>query len=145
PGAILMRAALAIVFASCFCACTNFANPTLVVDLRILAVDVEPSEVILDADLTDPANPTVANNPSITVTPLIIDPAGGGRTVTYTISACPNDPFAPGAPGSGMGAAAFPSGGARTTVGSALCDENSPTTWLLTSGAVPNGMSVTVQ
>ncbi|HMF39107.1 MAG TPA: hypothetical protein VKQ32_00370 [Polyangia bacterium] len=139
------RLALAFVCALPMAACTNFANPSLVVDLRVLAVDVEPSEVILDADLTDPSMPVVANNPPITVTPLIIDPAGGGRTVTYTISACPNNPFAPAPAGSGMGPAGFPSGGARTTVGSALCDENSPTTWLLTSGAVPNGTSVTVQ
>ena len=131
-------------------ACTNFANPSMVVDLRILAVDVEPSEVILDADLSDPSMPVVANNPPITVTPLIIDPAGGGRTITYTVSACPNNPFAPAPPGSGMGAGAFPSGGARTTVGSALCDESSPTTWVLTSGPVtvdptsPTGTSVTV-
>ena len=47
--------------------------------------------------------------------------------MTYTISACPNDPFAPAPPGGGQGGGAFPSGGARTTVGSALCDENSPT------------------
>jgi hypothetical protein len=65
--------------------------------------------------------------------------------VTYTISACPNDPFAPAPPGGGMGGGMFPSGGARTTVGSALCDENSPTTWPLTPGPVPAGMSVTLQ
>ena len=148
-----MRAPLALAFVCSLplAACTNFANPTLVVDLRILAVDVEPSEVILDADLSDPSMPVVANNPPITVTPLIVDPAGGGRTVTYTVSACPNNPFAPAPPGSGMGAGALPSGGARTTVGSALCDEHSPTTFVLTTGAVtvdptsPTGTSVTVQ
>ena len=114
-------------------ACTSFADPTTVVDLRVLAVKVEPSEIILDADLTDPAHPIVdpANNPMITVTPLIADPAGYGRPLTYTISACPNDPFAPAAPGGGQGGGAFPSGGARTTVGSALCDDPEKT-WLLT-------------
>jgi len=127
-------------------ACTNFANPTMVVDLRVLAVAVEPSEIILDADLSDPTMPVVdpANNPPLTVTPLIVDPAGGGRPVTYTVSACPNNPFAPAPPGSGQGAGAFPSGGARTTVGSALCDPTSPTTWLLTADPVPNGTAATV-
>ena len=50
----------------------------------------------------------------------------------YTINACPNNPFAAAPQGGGQGGGAFPSGGARTTVGSALCDENSPTTWSLT-------------
>jgi hypothetical protein len=128
-------------------ACTNFADPTTVVDLRMLAVKVEPSEIILDADLSNPASPIVdpANNPAVTVTPLIADPAGYGRPVTYTISACPNDPFAPAAPGGGQGGGAFPSGGARTTVGSALCDESSPKTWLLTPGPIAAGSSFDVQ
>jgi hypothetical protein len=148
-----MRAPLVLIaLAACgAAACTNFADPTTVVDLRMLACKVEPSEIILDADISNPAMPTVGNNPPVTVTPLILDPAGGGRPVTYTISACPNNPFAPAPPAGGMGGDAFPSGGARTTVGSALCDENSPTTWVLTSGPVAvdtsgnGGMSVSVQ
>jgi hypothetical protein len=82
--------------AGLFAACTDFANPTTVVDLRVLAVQTEPSEIILDADLSNPAMPVVdpANNPGVTVTPLIADPLGDGRPVTYTISACPNNPFA---------------------------------------------------
>jgi hypothetical protein len=128
-------------------ACTDFQNPTTVVDLRMLAVAVQPSEIILDADLSDPSMPVVdpANNPPVMVTPLIVDPKGHGRDVTYTISACPNDPFAPAPPGGGQGGGAFPSGGARTTVGSALCDENSPTTWLLTPNPIKSGESVLVQ
>jgi hypothetical protein len=111
--------------------CPSFEDPTRVIDLRMLGVQVDPSEIILDADISDPANPTAANNPPVKVTPLIADPVGG-RTVTYTISACPNDPFAPAAPGGGQGGGAFPSGGARTTVGSALCEEGGEKTWVLT-------------
>lgn len=120
-------------FVAVVAACTDFQNPTTVVDLRILAVKVEPSEIILDADVSDPSNPTVdpANNPMVTVTPLIADPRGDGRPVTYAINACPNNPFAPAPPGGGQGGGAFPSGGARTTVGSALCDASSLTTWTL--------------
>jgi hypothetical protein len=127
-------------------ACTDFANPTTIVDLRMLAVQTEPSEIILDVDLSNPAMPVVdpANNPGVTVTPLIVDPLGDGRPVTYTISACPNNPFAAAPQGGGQGGGAFPSGGARTTVGSALCDENSATTWVLTEGAVPAERSVEV-
>jgi hypothetical protein len=117
-------------------ACTNFQDPTTVVDLRLLAVKVEPSEIILDADLSDPTMPVAANNPMVTVTPLIADPKGGGRAVTYSISACPNNPFAAAPPGGGQGGGAFPSGGARTTVGSALCDEGSDTTWPLEPGPI---------
>lgn len=133
--------------AASLAACTNFADPTTVVDLRVLAVRAEPSEIILDADLTNLSMPVVdpANNPAIEITPLIADPAGNMRPVTYTITACPNDPFAPAPPGGGQGGGAFPSGGARTTVGSALCDENSDTTWVLWDQPADNGTTVTVQ
>ena len=127
----MKRALITSLLVAC-AACTSFEDPTRVIDLRMLAVQVEPSEIILDADISDPANPTAANNPPVKVTPLIADPAGGGRTVTYTIDACPNDPFAPAAPGGGQGGGAFPSGGARTTVGSALCEEGGEKTWRLT-------------
>jgi hypothetical protein len=40
-------------------ACTNFEDPTTVIDLRALAVQVQPSEIVLSVDLTDPRNPTV--------------------------------------------------------------------------------------
>ena len=99
-GTVLRRArlALAALVAVAAVGCTNFEDPTTVIDLRVLAVQVEPSEIILDADISDPAMPTVdpANNPPVTMTPLIVDPTGGGRAVTYTIIACPNNPFAAG-------------------------------------------------
>jgi hypothetical protein len=123
-------------------ACTSFEDPTTVIDLRALAVQVEPSEIILSVDLTDPRNPTVdpANNPPLMVTPLVADPKGDNRELTYTILACPNDPFAAAPPGASQGGGPFPSGGARTTVGSALCDETSPNTWtLMDATPVPAG------
>jgi len=87
--------ALLLTVAAMSAGCTNFEDPTTVIDLRMLAAVVAPSEIILDADLSDPSMPVVdpANNPPVTVTPLIVDPRGNGRKVTYTISACPNDPF----------------------------------------------------
>jgi hypothetical protein len=123
-------------------ACTNFEDPTTVIDLRALAIRVEPSEIVLSVDVTDPTNPTVdpASNPPLIVTPLVADPQGGGRDLTYTILGCPNDPFAAAPPGASQGGGPFPSGGARTTVGSALCDEASPNTWtLLPATTVPAG------
>jgi hypothetical protein len=135
-GAVLLGAA----------ACTNFQDPTTVVDLRVLAVQTQPSEIILSVDVSDPMNPIVdpASNPPVTVTPLIVDPAGGGRPVTYSIIGCPNDPFAPAPPGP-AGGGAFPAGGARTTVGSQLCDETSPNTWTLAAGPIAAGQSAVVQ
>jgi hypothetical protein len=126
--------------------CTSFQDPTTVVDLRVLAVQTEPSEVILEVDLSDPTAPVVdpASNPPVTVTPLIVDPAGGGRPVTYTVLGCPNDPNAASPPG-GMGGGMFPSGGGRTTVGSALCDPASPNTWTFVGTPTAAGASVTVQ
>jgi len=140
------RALSLLVFGMLASACTNFEDPTTVIDLRMLAVKVEPSEIILSVDLSDLSMPIVdpASNPGVKVTPLIADPAGGGRDVTFTINACPNNPFAPAPPGGGQMGGGFPSGGARTTVGSALCDENSDTTWPLAPDPIPNGMSVDV-
>jgi hypothetical protein len=146
-GQKVYRSCALLLVAASGLGCTDFQNPTTVVDLRMLAVEIEPSEIILNADLGNPSMPVVdpASNPPLVVTPLVVDPRGDGRPVTYTISACPNDPFAPAPPGGGQGGGAFPSGGARTTVGSALCDENSPTTWLLTPSPAVAGDSVTVQ
>jgi hypothetical protein len=107
-------------------ACTDFADPSTVVDLRVLGIQMEPSEIILDVN--DPST-----NLPVEMTPLILDPRG--RDVSYTVLACPNDPFASAPPGPG-GGGAFPSGGARTTVGSAPCDPGSANTWTLTSAPV---------
>jgi hypothetical protein len=120
-------------------ACTDFENPTTVIDLRMLAVAAEPSEIILNVDISDPMMPTLdpASNPPIMLTPLIADPVGDGRELLYTIRACPNNPFAAAPPSGGQGGGAFPSGGARTTVGSALCEDGAPNTWTLISGTIP--------
>jgi hypothetical protein len=119
------RLALVALFAAVTPACASFDDPSTVIDLRVLAIQTDPSEIILDRD-------DRSTNVPVRMTPLIIDPAGGGRPITYTVLACPNDPFAAAPPGPGGGGGAFPSGGARTTVGSAPCDETSDNTWSLT-------------
>jgi hypothetical protein len=136
-----LRATIAILLLAGAGACTDFENPTTVIDLRMLAVVAAPSEIILEADISNPAMPTVdpANNPPVTLTALVADPVGYGRELSYTIRACPNDPFAAAPPMGGQGGGVFPSGGARTTVGSALCDDADPNTWWLTSGIIPAG------
>jgi hypothetical protein len=118
----LLRTSLLIAAAGC----DELEHPSLVKDLRLLAVAVEPPEVILD-----PAAPA-AGPPELEVTPLLADPRGGGRPVTWTVRACGNDPLAPSAPGAGTeGAAGYPAGGARSTVGSARCPPPGPTSWSL--------------
>jgi hypothetical protein len=86
-------------------------------------VVADPPEVILD-----PSTP--ADVPLIEVRPLIADPRGDGRAVTWTARACANDPLAPSAPGAGTeGAGNYPAGGARSTVGSNLCPPEGPWSW----------------
>jgi len=110
--------------------CGTFDDPSTVKDLRILAVGAEPSEVILnvatDADLTRAAIPPLF------LSPLIANPIG--LPVTVTISVCANDPAAASPPNNGTDPTGYPAGGARATVGSALCDGD-PTQVLLVDGA----------
>jgi hypothetical protein len=100
-------------------ACHTFDDPSTVHDLRILAVKVDPSEVILEDAATEP--------PALTLTPLIADPAGGGRAVTWTLRACPNDPRGP-APPNANPESNYPAGGAYASVGSERCAADSPLT-----------------
>ena len=126
-------------------ACTSFPDQSTVVDLRVLAVTSDPSEVILKIDglpsdpsaKIDPAALSIdpASIPTIHVTPLAPDPAAAmaGRAVTWSLVACPNDPYGAAPPGP-QGDAADPAGGANTTVGSTLCDDASPNTWPFATG-----------
>jgi hypothetical protein len=114
---VMLAAAAAVLAAG---ACTSFADPSTVTDLRVLAVSTEPAEVILT--IRSPEEAAAASIPDITLTPLVADPAGGGRPLTLTVTACANDPSAPSPPSNGDDPTGFPAGGARTTVGSALCD-----------------------
>jgi hypothetical protein len=100
--------------------CASFEDPSTVVDLRVLAISATPSEVILNA--TNPSELAGQPIPEIRLLPLIVDPRGGGRPVLVTVSVCANDPLAPSPPNNGGDVTGYPSGGARTTVGSALCD-----------------------
>jgi hypothetical protein len=115
-------------------ACTSFEDVSTVVDLRVLGVVAEPSEIILTITglPTDPAAPIdpaalaidPASIPPVRLTPLIVDPPAqaAGRAVTYSVTACPNNPYGASPPMSmGGGGGPDPSGGARSSVGSTLC------------------------
>jgi hypothetical protein len=113
-------------------ACGNFADPTTVVDLRVLAAKTSPPDVFLTVTglPTDPSAPIdpsglgidPASIPAITLQPLIVDPRPAAGAITWDLSACPNNPYGPTPPASIMGGPANAGGGANTTVGSTLCD-----------------------
>jgi hypothetical protein len=149
-------------------ACADFADVTTVVDLRVLAVDTDPSEIFLKVDgLPDSVPATAAglaalsavtidptSIPVIHLRPLLPDPpaTAAGRAVTWTLVGCPNDPYGAAPPGGGGMMAANPGGGAYTTVGSSLCpdpttpsrsDPSKPGAWNL-SGATPLAAGATL-
>jgi hypothetical protein len=116
--------------------CHEFDDPSTVKDLRVLAVAAQPSEIILDDSVAIP---------EIAFTSLVVDPAG--RPITYGLRACANDPRAPNAPGTGSEASGnYPAGGARSTVGSALCPPDGPASWTLPApDPGPTGPQFTVR
>jgi hypothetical protein len=116
-GAGAAVSALALALALALAACADFPNPSTVTDLRVLAVRVEPAEIILD-----PAAPGAV--PDIILTPLVVDPRGGGRPLRLSIDVCPNDPTAATPPGNADDPTGYPSGGPHTSVGSARCDRH---------------------
>lgn len=108
-------------------ACAEFDDPSTIKDLRLLAVALDPSEVILD-----PASPGAAL--SVRLRPLAVDGKhpSAPRPLSFSLRACANNPLAPNAPGSGSTAAGnYPAGGARSSVGSARCPAEGPTSWTL--------------
>jgi hypothetical protein len=134
---------LAFCVASLASACASFADVSTVLDLRVLAIGTDPSEVILTvtglpADPSAPVDPRAlaiepASIPMIHLTPLVVEPpAAAGRTLTYTLAACPNNPYGAAPPMNMGGGGPDPSGGARTTVGSTTCDD-APLAWPLGS------------
>jgi hypothetical protein len=127
-----LRAAGAAALALLAGACGDFPDVTTVVDLRVLAVNTEPSEIILNDQ-----DPTT--NPSIVVTPLLVDPPRMDA-VTWTIKACPNNAYGAAPPGDNGGAAL--GGGARTTVGSSECVDGDPNTWTIFSDPIAAGGSL---
>ena len=62
----------------------GFEDPTIVIDLRVLAIETEPAEVVVDFD---PQNPTSVTFPTVSPRALVIDPAGGRHS--YRFTACP--------------------------------------------------------
>lgn len=143
----LARAIVALAALVTAASCASFDDPSKIKDLRIIATRADPSEIILRLDLSQPDAPMLdeSSNLPVSLTPLVVDPTGDVQQGTYTVTACPNDPFGAGPPaGAGMNAALM-AGGARTSVGSELCDDAKGPKWLMTPDPVPIGTATTIQ
>jgi hypothetical protein len=69
--------------------CGSFEDPTRVIDLRVLAVQADPPEVVVDFDPENPAAvaPQLDSNP-VTVRALVADP-GEDRRLAWDMIVCP--------------------------------------------------------
>ncbi len=96
-----MDSRASLLFALCLVgACVDVPDPSRVNDLRVLAMKVEPPDILLpgcgtllatdggslDAGLLPAWQAALAQ--SVTLTTLIADPDGGGRLLPYSIRAC---------------------------------------------------------
>jgi len=67
--------------------CGNLDDVTTVKDLRVLAVRAEPAGFLVPLDAPDSLAP---HDLQATLTALVVDPQGQGRTLTFTGLACPD-------------------------------------------------------
>ncbi len=125
----------------------DFEDRTTVKDLRILAIEVDPPEILIDVgDLaTIETLPTAADLAKlqaaamglpetfdpVRVRPLVVDPAGRGRAVRFRLVACGNAP-----PAQGRERDRGP-GGVRDTISRATCPTGSAV--VAEGDAVPAG------
>jgi len=70
-----------------YAGCANLDDVTTVKDLRVLAVQAEPAGFLVDLDAPGAGAPDAQQ---ATLTALVVDPQGQGRTVTFTGVACPD-------------------------------------------------------
>jgi hypothetical protein len=70
--------------------CADFPNVTTVVDLRMLGIMADPPEIyVADSDPASLATQTVPFHTQLTA--LVVDPQGAGRSVSYSVLACPRE------------------------------------------------------
>jgi len=72
-------------------ACTpSFENATTISDLRLLGVQADPPEVLIDLEALMATGTLPEPLPTITLAPLVLDPRGAGRPVLFRVEACAN-------------------------------------------------------
>jgi hypothetical protein len=77
----------ALVLVAAGAACTDFEDPTVVVDTRILGMRAEPPEIVVPFDAEDPTSVDPADLVPVEVCGLVADPAEE-RGISYTMSLC---------------------------------------------------------
>ncbi len=84
----MMAALAALAAAGCS---TGFEDPTIAIDLRVLAIEADHPELVLDFDPEDPIGLALQlqDNP-ITLRVLVVDP-GAARRLEWDMIACPPD------------------------------------------------------
>jgi hypothetical protein len=151
-------AALVVVAAGAGCTPT-FDNSTTIKDLRLIAVRADPPEFLVDLPAVM-ANPALLGElPTFELTPLVLDPRGGGREVQYQVQACGNRPDerargsdnGPGRVNDSIAQAPCPDGALPVAAGSAVADEEGrvpiqvtfrPTLELLTQAVMDDPLSL---
>jgi hypothetical protein len=86
-----MRARIATVLAAAAAAgCGSFQDPNVVIDLRVLAIQSEPADQVVEVDLTQPPDPQalLAQLVPTEVCALVADP-GQDRRLLWSMTMCP--------------------------------------------------------
>jgi hypothetical protein len=85
----MVRRALVL---AALCGCGSFQDPSIVLDLRILAIQAEPPDQVIDVDLTQPVDPQklLAQVVPTQVCALVADPAQE-RQLQWSMTLCPLD------------------------------------------------------
>jgi hypothetical protein len=74
-------------------ACTpKFENATNILDLRLLGIQADPPEVLIDLEAVMTTGVLPEPLPTITMVPLVLDPKGAGRPISFRVEACANQP-----------------------------------------------------
>jgi hypothetical protein len=88
-----LAVAAVVAFAATAAGCTpDFENPTTIKDLRLLAVQADPPEFVIDLDQAMQTRMLPDTVGPVKLVPLIVDPNGAGRPVEYKVMACGNEP-----------------------------------------------------
>ncbi len=83
-----MKRALVIAALTMVAGCGTFEDPSIVIDLRPLAMVADPPEQLIPYDPSKPPDPTTIHLSAIEMCALIADP-GAHRALDFTMTACP--------------------------------------------------------
>ena len=84
---VRLRIERVFVIAAAVAACTDFEDPEVVVDMRVLGMRAEPPEIVVPYDPQDPTRVNLADLVPVEVCALVADPADG-RGLDYSMSLC---------------------------------------------------------